>query len=748
MAGQQGVTRVETDSEAAALRRRLLDPQRRHPLVVLTEDAKGQAGVLDPEEIHAALRGRADVCVVAAQPAWELNAGLPGHAQVFGGAGRVFPALQDGKLLPPLAHKPESASEVDRVTQRLITEAKHQVAGRRMTGQQPAPATTRTAAGHGSLAGTAAAAGGGHTASPQDPDALAEHLLDPARARPVVVVTAPLDADAPLIDVARLREEAGPDADVEVLTTRAATWRLTERLQGEGVYGGAGRVYPPGTDWLDDGRLAPLRLGQDERQAQRSTEALSRDLVNALVRTGGTSTTPEGAREVTGTVRGVVGGRGLVELDGGGSAVLWPELVAPGVPAERIVAPGQRVTGWFDATRGRVDVTPDAGEHAAWWRARVPGEVVLARVAEVSDATMELEPAPGVTVAVGLAQVTGNELDRLRDLVSPGEVLAARVVADASGDGAGAAAAGEDGTSSALGLSLLDVDDDEAVVPAPALLPGGPPWLDQQDWGAHVDLPGEGGPGVGEPGADGGGTASEGTSGAPGPGVTTAAGSLPSDPPTGPLVTPGSTPRERALAERVLDLQERVKLHSMEAERARRQVEVEARERQRTEQQVERLRRENREARTRAQRERQAGRTGVVEQVHGFADPARQLRWELERTWVETTRPEDKATWPLPASYRIGPAMADSLRTVQGVSRDRVLRVAVAVLTGRGVDEDHVLRRGDAGNAPAVTREDGAVCRRAPLQQKTPSARRLSYWRLPDGTIELSRVALHDDLEP
>ena len=167
-------------------------------------------------------------------------------------------------------------------------------------------------------------------------------------------------------------------------------------------------VYPPGTDWLDDGRLAPLRLGQDERQAQWSTEALSRDLVNALVRTGGTSTTPEGAREVTGTVRGVVGGRGLVELDGGGSAVLWPELVAPGVPAERIVAPGQRVTGWFDATRGRVDVTPDAGEHAAWWRARVPGEVVLARVAEVSDATMELEPAPGVTVAVGLAQVTGN----------------------------------------------------------------------------------------------------------------------------------------------------------------------------------------------------------------------------------------------------------------------------------------------------------------------------------------------------
>jgi hypothetical protein len=34
------------------------------------------------------------------------------------------------------------------------------------------------------------------------------------------------------------------------------------------------------------------------------------------------------------------------------------------------------------------------------------------------------------------------------------------------------------------------------------------------------------------------------------------------------------------------------------------------------------------------------------------------------------------------------------------------------------------------------------------MQINTPSARRLHYWRCPDGTIELSSVRLHDDMEP
>jgi hypothetical protein len=32
------------------------------------------------------------------------------------------------------------------------------------------------------------------------------------------------------------------------------------------------------------------------------------------------------------------------------------------------------------------------------------------------------------------------------------------------------------------------------------------------------------------------------------------------------------------------------------------------------------------------------------------------------------------------------------------------------------------------------------------LQVKTPSARRLHYWQMRDGRIELSKIGVHDDL--
>lgn len=104
---------------------------------------------------------------------------------------------------------------------------------------------------------------------------------------------------------------------------------------------------------------------------------------------------------------------------------------------------------------------------------------------------------------------------------------------------------------------------------------------------------------------------------------------------------------------------------------------------------------------------------------------------------------------PLDLRAEIGAGFCSSLESLEGVSRERILQVAVWVLTGRKVQDDHPLRTNKSGNSPNVTRVvEGAewVCRRAPLQQSSPSARRLNYWRSPSGRIELSRVALHDDL--
>ncbi|MGW9630247.1 hypothetical protein ACWGST_06050 [Agromyces sp. NPDC055520] len=80
----------------------------------------------------------------------------------------------------------------------------------------------------------------------------------------------------------------------------------------------------------------------------------------------------------------------------------------------------------------------------------------------------------------------------------------------------------------------------------------------------------------------------------------------------------------------------------------------------------------------------------------------------------------------------------------------KAMKAAVDVLTSRAERmpgrDAHRLRSADAGGSPDVTRADGAYCMRVAIEQNTPAARRLHYWMLPGGEIELSRVVSHDDM--
>ena len=59
--------------------------------------------------------------------------------------------------------------------------------------------------------------------------------------------------------------------------------------------------------------------------------------------------------------------------------------------------------------------------------------------------------------------------------------------------------------------------------------------------------------------------------------------------------------------------------------------------------------------------------------------------------------------------------------------------------------EVHHFRTGTGGDNPIRKRDDGAMAWRASLQVKSPSARRIHYWVLANGQIELAQVATHDD---
>ena len=107
---------------------------------------------------------------------------------------------------------------------------------------------------------------------------------------------------------------------------------------------------------------------------------------------------------------------------------------------------------------------------------------------------------------------------------------------------------------------------------------------------------------------------------------------------------------------------------------------------------------------------------------------------------------------PLP-DFRIGPYFIDALQRLQGIKQAKVADVVVEVVTDRAKDlpgrELHQYREADGGNAPGVRRStDDAVMWRVNLQTNSASARRLHYWAMPGGEIELWHVGTHDERPP
>jgi hypothetical protein len=133
-----------------------------------------------------------------------------------------------------------------------------------------------------------------------------------------------------------------------------------------------------------------------------------------------------------------------------------------------------------------------------------------------------------------------------------------------------------------------------------------------------------------------------------------------------------------------------------------------------------------------------------------FLDTEDQFRFEVDLEWALRIPAADKPKRSL-AGYMIGPAFLASLDEVKGVNRAKVVSVVVEVLTGLAMElpgrDLHPLRVSEVGVAAAVTRADGATCWRVALQQSTPQAARLHFWRLGEWH-ELSRVVRHDDFRP
>ncbi|MGA7203078.1 MAG: hypothetical protein WBX27_00445 [Specibacter sp.] len=577
---------------------------------------------------------------------------------------------------------------------------------------------------------------------------LARRLMDEARTRPAVVVSHLPDAGHRRIDAAALARLVDGEADVYEVENGLQTHKLQDGLpDGLEVYGTAARVYPAGPGWV--AATPEPRLARAGVNMRRLLEDVAGDVRAAVHRTIPPGPAAKPATETaTGTVRGFASddnSRALVKLALTGKVVMVrAEDLLPGVPLNWVLAPGQQVTGALDSENGTLDIHAMAVKPGSPVTVYSAGDVALARVNSTSATHAMVALWPGTCFRIGVDRISSNELDSAEDLLTEGEVVRVRVLY-------------ENGT---VVLSMLDVDDDEPLVAAPALVSGGPPWLDLDRPYASIFAP----PAVAGPPGETGPNA---PAGAEESGTTGVA--LPAEE---PVLTASerktalkSTQMElerarhtitellaaadkrgatdkiaRALQDQLADeranLAELARLHNG----ATHQIDV---------LKAEAVRAKAKLVDAKQQRRSASSRTDPVA-ASLFIDPQEQLAFEVYTVWAHSVPAVDKAAEPL-GPYLVGPNFLASLAQLTPQQRTKTLRAVVDLAAGRQGPlrnrEPHMLRENEGAHAPVQKRGDD-VCWRLYVEQGTAGALRLHYWKLPDGRIELSRVVTHDDVKP
>ncbi len=124
-------------------------------------------------------------------------------------------------------------------------------------------------------------------------------------------------------------------------------------------------------------------------------------------------------------------------------------------------------------------------------------------------------------------------------------------------------------------------------------------------------------------------------------------------------------------------------------------------------------------------------------------DAEREFRTLIDHCY-SSWLPDDRERFPL-GKARFHAEFIDSVRSVANNKQEQVVEKCTLLIADRW---DAV---GTKENKPpeqhGKRRDDGAVAMRAYLEQKTPQARRILYWRLGDGAgLEFVRVAIHDEM--
>lgn len=607
---------------------------------------------------------------------------------------------------------------------------------------------------------------------------LAREILSRDRRQPIVCVTVPGWARTALVDVEALTEGLGDAATIYLLRSGELCWELANRLPPRlDVYGGAIRVWPPPND---EGHLSPEHSPLFIVHGRNASKDTIEKVLVWFVRTGWLDLDlPDEGAELAAVVVDVMSYGAELALTGGYPAFARrADISSPRLSPERVLRRGQalrvRVKGTISDSGmipvSLIELMPDPWERLL--SQCDVGDVVEGIVELLRNFGAFVTLLPGVEGLLHKSKISKEWTSHPEDRLTVGERIVVRIV-DIDKD------------ARRIELSCRGLSDRGRVDCRLSLLPDGPPWLppveqeaaegalaeatlEEDEAKADEDEAKPPEAPRGEPQLDGlERVIAEGNE------LCDEVGTLLGDAKKRLLELRSEASRiadqlKRDIAEarlRVLELAESESselVGSTEAALAAAREEAkELRERlaaaegERSEA-LQRMQREHQRAEAAEQRSGQLGREvktaeGESERLQraldaAGVDAARQLAGEIEAAYRRTTTPHDRRRhrWQEPL---IGPDLLNSIENVQGIGRSRIIEVCAHVACGRapevaGLDPRPLLR---TKGASQLERDDGARAWRCSLQVGTPSARRLHYWLLPGGQVELAKVVYHDD---
>lgn len=569
--------------------------------------------------------------------------------------------------------------------------------------------------------------------SPDDVDALAESLRAPTGALPTLVVTGDRDDGLVQFDLPRIARDAGNSARLVVITDGSLTYRLKDLMPPDTVpFNGAARVYPVhDRSWMTrphDGSLFFLtpRAGTSDEWtgrlvrtllavAENDRGAADLDAFEERQKAEHTTGEPQPFRgEFTGAASATEGIISSPDAPRLGMLRVELDTVAPGMPVDigSIFTSGDEVSGHFDTTGAVVDVD---GVRTA---ADMADDLVRqhcypARVTQVlGKSQVKVQIVPGVESHLTQTDIGASE---------PGDLVVVQVQSVRSRNGKLKIAVGP------------APETDGNVEPAPVLRTGGPAWLTV---GTVEVIPD---------------TEEDATGDVPAGSVAELEGLR------------RNVPRLKAEMER---LREDISRQKALVDRIRSEA-------THAWDDCDRLTDENEGLRLFLQNQgitvpttlpgagpavasRRTPRAEITvehqERIflgNEFEDPAEQLDLEIRVAWAQQVDASDKKDHRLRFTFGDG-FLASVDKTIRDGESLRWKLPQTLAWAASGYEErlteQHAYRTSNASGSPQRIRSrDRAKAYRANLETNTAAARRLHYYRLPDGTVEFHSVNTHDD---